>query len=350
MSKKRLIVSIVSTVLALSLLLGAVLAVVLTQQGDVVDENNNPHVESLNGEQPNKNEGEGDQAESNNGSSSVETKDPDPDFDEGNEDLLDASVIAKLSVMERGEPLTDNQGNYTLGSDGSILYEGGDEEAIYTILDALILLVNHAANNGYTTEANHQLQRLYFEYYELFNAMSLEDRHAKLTACVPATGAVATELSLAAETVLGFTRPDGFSFVFEGQIPSETKIQFCHVKPIACNLQANEGLCMYAELQALCGEDTKRNLEMWLHNIVKVVKEAGLSDQHARLAQLLYAYSLANSNYTANWGACLIECISMEQLTFLSLKEAVNAQFGADIAGNTALLSYLETEWDGGVA
>lgn len=350
MSKKRLIVSIVSTVLALSMLLGAVLAVVLTQQGDVVDENNNPYVESLNGEQPNKNEGEGDQAESNNEPSSPESKEPDPDFDEGNEDLLDASVIAKLSVMERGEPLTDNQGNYTLGSDGSILYEGGDEDSIYTILDALILLVNHAANNGYSTEANHQLQRLYFEYYELFNAMSLEDRHAKLTACVPATGAVATELTLVAETVLGVTRPDGFSFVFESQLPSETEIQFCQVKPMSCNLQANEGLCMYAELQALCGEDAQRNLEMWLHNIVKVVKEAGLSDQHARLAQLLYAYSLANSNYKANWGACLIECIGAEQLTFLSLKEAVNAQFEADIAGNTALMDYFETEWDGGVA
>ena len=340
MNKKKTMVSIISTVLALVMLLSAVLIVALAKK-ETPDE----QIDESQGENERNEEMLPSEEEEFPAQKVPEKQEDLPDFDDGNESLLDEGVIYGLTIMERGEPMTDAQGNYLLGSDGSVIYTGGDENAINTILDALILLVNYAANNGYSVEANHQMQRLYFEYYELFNAMSIEERHNKLSACIPATGAVVVELNKAVQDALGLVREDGFEFVVTGKIYDEDSVPFYNVKPMSFDLQALEELCMYSSLHGIYDDGTERNLEAWLHNIIRAVKNAGLSDQYAQLAQLLYAHSLFDAAYAANWEARLIECLSVEELTFCELKEAVNANFGVDITDNALLRIYVESTW-----
>ena len=128
MTKKRMIVSLVCIVLALSMLVGAVLVVVMNRpeepNGDVVG----PVIESPNTPTP----------EQGGSVPPVPEEQPEsetppvvlPDFDEGNELLLDMNLIDHLAAMERGEPMTDEKGNYQLAMDGSIIYQGGDEDTV----------------------------------------------------------------------------------------------------------------------------------------------------------------------------------------------------------------------------
>ena len=344
MTKKRMIVSLVCIVLALPMLVGAVLVVVMNRpeepNGDVVG----PVIESPNMPTP----------EQGGSVPPVPEEQPEsetppvvlPDFDEGNELLLDMNLIDHLAAMERGEPMTDEKGNYQLAMDGSIIYQGGDEDTVNEILDVLILLVNHFANAGYSAEANQQAQRLYVEYYELFNAMSEEDRYSKIGSCIPATGAVATELNALAEQSLGVSRNDGFAFVLESRPYTGPVATFHNVKLKSFDLNSLEACCVYDSLKGTYDEDFERNLKAWLHNIVRVVSEAELSEKHVMVAQLLYAHTLANATYTANWASLLLECLEAEQLTYENLKTAVNAKFGANIDDNTVLQEYIAANFE----
>lgn len=343
MKKKRMIISIV---LALSMLIGAVVAIVMNQPDEsIVNPDNSDTAPSVNAETPQP-------EQMNNTTVTPEQPSVDnaptvlPDFDEGNEQLLDMNLIDYLAAMERGDPMTDEHGNYMISNDGNIIYQGGDEDTVNSILDVLVLLVNHFANEGYSKEANQQVQRLYFAYYELFGSMTEKERYSKLSFCIPATGAVATELSRKAEEALGVTRTDAFAFVFES-IPYEGKQpKFFNVKLTSFDLQDLEEFCLYSSLKNAQDKTTERNLEAWLHNIVRRVNQAGLSSKHIQLAQILYANALANATYTANWGDLLIECLTIEDLTYNNFKTAVNAKFGADILGNTALREFFTANFE----
>lgn len=345
MTKKRMIVSLVCIVLALSMLVGAVLVVVMNRpeepNGDVVG----PVIEPPNTPTPE----QGGTVPTTPEEGQPESETPPvvmPDFNEGNEQLLDLNLMDHLAAMERGEPMIDDKGNYQLAMDGSIIYQGGDEDTINEILDVLILMVNHFANAGYSTEANQQTQRLYVEYYELFNAMSEEERYSKIGSCIPATGAVAIELNTLAEQALGVSRSDGFAFVLESRPYTGAVATFHNVKLKSFDLNSLEACCVYDSVKGIYDEDFERNLEAWLHNVVKVVGEAELSEKHMTVAQLLYAHTLANAAYTANWTSLLLECLEAEQLTYESLKTAVNAKFGANIEDNTALREYIAANFE----
>ena len=151
-----MIISIVCIVLALSMLIGAVVAIVMNQPDEsVVNPDNSDTAPSVNAETPQP-------EQMNNTTVTPEQPSVDntptvlPDFDEGNEQLLDMNLIDYLAAMERGDPMTDKHGNYMISNDGNVIYQGGDEDTVNSILDVLILLVNHFANEGYSKEANQQ--------------------------------------------------------------------------------------------------------------------------------------------------------------------------------------------------
>ena len=345
MTKKRMIVSLVCIVLALSMLVGAVLVVVMNQPEDPNDDVEVPVIESPNTPTPE----QGESGPTTPEEEQFESETPPailPDFDEGNEQLLDLNLMDHLAAIERGQPMTDEKGNYQLAMDGSIIYQGGDEDTINEILDVLILMVNHFANAGYSMEANQQTQRLYVEYYELFNAMSEAERYSKIGSCIPATGAVATELNALAEQALGVSRTDGFAFVLESRPYTGSVATFHNVKLKSFDLNSLEACCAYDSLKGTYEEDFERNLEAWLHNIVRVVSEAELSEKHVMVAQLLYAHTLANAAYTANLASLLLECLEVEQLTYDNLKTAVKAKFGANVDDNTALQEYIAANFE----
>ena len=67
------------------------------------------------------------------------------EFDEGAEVFLDQSIIPYLERMEFGVPAIDENGNYTLDSDGEIVYDMSEEKNLEWVLDNLITLINHFA-------------------------------------------------------------------------------------------------------------------------------------------------------------------------------------------------------------
>ena len=71
-------------------------------------------------------------------------------------------------------------------------------------------------------------------------------------------------------------------------------------------------------------------------------RKAELSDEETVAAQILYAGSLADAEYRADWSEALIRCMKTENMTYDNFKIAVEAEFGVSIDGNVPLQEYFE--------
>ena len=264
-------------------------------------------------------------------------------FDEGNEKYLDTSLVAYLERMEKGVPAVDENGNYYCDENGEIVYDTSKEKELEPVLDNLILLINHFAEEQYSVDALWQIQRFYVQYYDRFGGASFDELAEKLSACFPRGGADAETLADTVQRVFGFSRGDGFAFVFKPFEVAKISIPFCDV--LSQEVELNEDLelfCIYDNWKNEDDDGYERNLEGWLHNVIAVASEAELSAEETVAAQILYAGSLADAEYRADWDEALIRCMKTENITYDNFKIAVEAEFGVSIDGNIPLQEYFE--------
>ena len=265
------------------------------------------------------------------------------DFDDGNEKYLDTSLVAYLERMEKGIPSVDENGNYYCDENGEIMYDTSKEKDLEPVLDNLILLINHFAKEQYSVDAIWQIQRFYVQYYDRFGGAYFGELAEKLSVCFPRGGADADTLADTVQRVFGFSRGDGFAFVFKPFEVAKISIPFCDVLPKEIELSEDlELFCVYDNWKNEDDDGYERNLEGWLHNVIAVASEAELSAEETVAAQILYAGSLADAEYRADWSEALIRCMKTENKTYDNFKIAVEAEFGVSIDGNVPLQEYFE--------
>ena len=266
------------------------------------------------------------------------------DFDDGCEYFLDESLLPYLERLEMGVPATDEAGNYYLNADGKIVYDTATEKHVEGVLDNLITLINHFAREEYSINASHEIQRFYVQYYDRFLDTSFDDLTAGLAVCFPKGGADPETLHESVLNEFGFVSGDDFASVFKPLEVAEIRVDFSNVKPNAVELTDEyKALCIYDEVQNPEDSGYERNLEGWLHNVISACKKASLDEERIHLAQLIYAGSLADAEYRADWAEALIGCLSVEDWTFDTLKLAVEAEFGVCLDGNVPVQNYFET-------
>ena len=265
------------------------------------------------------------------------------DFDDGNEKYLDTSLVAYLERMEKGVPAVYENGNYYCDENGEIMYDTSKEKDLEPVLDNLILLINHFAKEQYSVDALWQIQRFYVQYYDRFGGASFDELAEKISVCFPRGGADAETLADTVQRVFGFSRGDGFAFVFKPFEVAKISVPFCDVLPKEVELSEElELFCVYDYWINEDDDGYERNLEGWLHNVIAVASEAELSAEETVAAQILYADSLADAEYRADWDEALIRCMKTENMTYDNFKIAVEAEFGVSIDGNIPLQEYFE--------
>ena len=265
------------------------------------------------------------------------------EFDKGNEVYLDSSLIAYLERMEQGVPDIDENGNYYLYNDGDLVYDESQEKDLEGVLDNIILLINHFAKREYSMDASHQIQRFYVEYYDRFVGVSFEEMANKMAECFPRGGADPGELNDKVIEVFGFNRGDECVFVFSPLTLAEVKVEFYNVMPLEVEVTDEiESLCIYDSWYNEEDDGYERNLEAWLHNVIKVTQEANLSEEKIIVAQIVYAGSVADADYRSDWADALVKCLSIEDWSYDNLKLAVEAEFGVCLDNNVPIQEYFE--------
>lgn len=266
------------------------------------------------------------------------------EFDEGAEVFLDQSIIPYLERMEVGVPATDGLGNYYLDGVGNVVYDMNGEKNLEWVLDNLITLINHFAKEQYSMEASHQIQRFYVMYYDRLTNLLYDELISKLTECFPTGGANAETLGDTVLNVFGISSGDECAFVFSPISVAEIKVEFYNVAPQNVALTDEvETLCIYDNWRNEEDDGYERNLEGWLHNVIFVAQENGFNDEKTIVAQILYAGSLANAEYRADWKDALIKCFAVTEWTYDSFKQAVETEFGVSIDYNVPIQEYFSS-------
>ena len=263
------------------------------------------------------------------------------EFDEGAEVFLDQSIIPYLERMETGVPAINENGNYTLDSDGEIVYDMSEEKNLEWVLDNLITLINHFAKEEYSMDASHQIQRFYVMYYDRLTDLSYDELIMKMTESFPKEGADAETLGDTVLNVFGISSGDDCAFVFSPIEVAEIKVEFYNVLPTDTVITDEEELlCIYDNWRNEEDDGYERNLEGWLHNVIFAAQENGFDDQKTIVAQILYAGSLANAEYRADWKDAMLRCFAVTDWTYDSFKQAVETEFGVSIDYNLPLQEY----------
>jgi hypothetical protein len=325
MRSKKLLVIVVSVVLVLAMVVGAVYFFLCNKNYD--EPNNTDPITTINP----------DDIQHTVGESVIE-------FDEGNEVFLDESLILYLERMETGVPAVDNNGNYYLHDDGEVVYNYSQEKSLEGVLDNLILLINHFAKAEYSMDAIHQIQRFYVEYHDRFAKIPFEKMANKIAECFPREGADPETLNDRVIEVFGYNRGDNCAFVFYPVKVAPIKVEFYNVLPKTVELEETmKSLCVYDNLHNEDDDGYERNLEVWLHNVISVASEAGLSEEKIIAAQIIYAGSIADAEYRQDWAAALVKCLSIENWNYDNLKLAVDAEFSVCLDYNVSIQDYFES-------
>lgn len=266
--------------------------------------------------------------------------------------LLDSGIIAEIERLKMGVPKEDDKGNYLTDEHGILIYESSYVVDYPDMETNLSVIINHFADKRYTEEAIIQIQRYYFHFARTFTEYDTEELFEKISLCFPAEGTTPEDLTLKAEEVFGQIRDDGFRFVFEEPDKiAEVCAVFCDVKAWG-NTELSEDrekLCIFNELYS--ENESERNLEGWLHKIVNEMADFGYGEKELVIAQLLYAGSLAETDYRYDLIEAMCSCISCEQeQTPEELLLAVRNVFDVNIEDNVALMDYLDgvTVYEGG--
>lgn len=324
MKNKKVPIIVVSVVLVLAMVVGAVYFFLCNKNYD--EANNTDPITTINP----------DDIQHTVGVSVIE-------FDEGNEVYLDESLIPYLERMENGVPAVDDNGNYYFYDDGELVYNYSQEKNLEGVLDNLILLINHFAKAEYSMDASHQIQRFYVEYHDRFAKIPFEKMANKIAECFPHGGADPETLNDKVIEVFGYNRGDNCAFVFNPIKVAPIKVEFYNVLPKTVELEETmKSLCIYDNCHNEDDDGYERNLEAWLHNVILVASEAGLSEEKIIVAQIIYAGSIADAEYRQDWSSALVKCLSIENWNYDNLKLAVDAEFSVCLDYNVPIQEYFE--------
>lgn len=326
MKNKNIILAIIAVILVSALTVGAVF---------IIHKNRTDKAEET--------ESSDDTAVSDTDDISHTTIDTVIEFDEGNEVYLDESIIPYLERMDKGVPALDEDGNYYLYDDGDIVYDHSEERKLESVLDNIILLINHFAKKEYSMDAMHQIQRFYVEYHDSLGDVSFSEMSTKIAKCFPKEGADPETLNQTVIEVFGYNRGDECAFVFSPMTIAPIKVEFYNVLPK--NVEMTDSmklLCIYDSWRNEEDDGYERNLEAWLHNIIYSTKADNISDEKIVVAQILYAGSIADTEYRSDWCDALIRCLSIDDWNYDSLKMSVEYEFGVSLDYNELIKAYFD--------
>lgn len=257
--------------------------------------------------------------------------------------LMDTAILTEIERMNTGTPQADEYGNYLTDQYGYIIFESNCDVDYTEMENNLCVIINYFADRGYSNEAIRQIQRYYYHYARSFAKYETSNILEKIALCFPANGTTPHDLTEKAEEIFGQIREDGFPFVFESPVAvADIKIVFCNVKAWS-NLELSaekEHLCLYDVLYS--GNENERNLEGWLHKIINEMSAMGHGEKELIIAQLLYAGSLAESEYRHDLVNEISSSVTTEPFSVESLKTSIHASFNVNIEDNLALMNYLE--------
>lgn len=263
------------------------------------------------------------------------------EFEKRNEVFIDPNLIPYLERMEKGIPAVDDEGNYYLYNDGNIVYNASQEKDVDGVLNNIILLINYLAKENYSMDASRQIQRFYIEYYERFDNVPFEKMISNIAKCFPKEGADSDKLNDKVNEVFGINRGDECAFVFTPLTFSEIKVEFYNVLPLDVDItEKMKSLCIYDSWHNEEDDGYERNLETWLHNVIKATSEAELSEEKIIVAQIVYAGSIANAEYRPDWADALVKCLFIEDWSYDNLKLAVESAFGVCLDYNVPIQEY----------
>ena len=207
--------------------------------------------------------------------------------------------------------------------------------------DIQIVWLQH---KGYTFDAIQQIQRMYFHYSSNYSKYEIDDLLEKLEACFPSNGTTPEALTDTAKEVFGHVREDGFPFVFEDAVVAEFSFYFCDVKPYFNEelSEEDEMICIFDIWHSEENAEYERNLELWCHKIVKDLQKKNMDDEAIIAAQILYAASLADTEYRATLIDDLVLCFADDAMYDITVfNDKAYEIFGINIEDNVPLMEYL---------
>ena len=259
------------------------------------------------------------------------------------EEMLESNILLQIDRLKSGVPIEDDDGNYLTDENGELVYESSYVVDYIDMEANLAVIINHFADKGYSIEAIKQIQRYYFNYAWTFVKYDKDTLFEMLEMCFPANGTTPDALTEKAEEVFGQFRDDGFAFVFkEPDRVADIYVSVCDVKPWG-ETEVPSGkahLCIFNELYS--GDETERNLEGWLHKIINELSSHGYGEKDIIIAQLLYAGSLTEIEYSSGIIDNIRKCIDADKTQSVEdLELLVRDIFDVDIRENIALIDYL---------
>lgn len=260
------------------------------------------------------------------------------------EAYLNQGILSEIERTMAGVPVADEYGSILTDEKGSFIYEATTAFDFTNIENNLAIIINHFADKGYTFDAIQQIQRMYFHYSSNYSKYEIDDLLEKLEACFPSNGTTPEALTDTAKEVFGHVREDGFPFVFEDAVVAEFSFYFCDVKPYFNEelSEEDEMICIFDIWHSEENAVYERNLELWCHKIVKDLQKKNMDDEAIIAAQILYAASLADTEYRATLIDDLVRCFADNALNdIILLNDRAYEIFGVNIEDNVPLMEYL---------
>lgn len=257
---------------------------------------------------------------------------------------LNQGILSEIERTMAGVPVADESGSILTDENGAFIYEATTAFDFTNVEHNLAIIINHFADKGYTFEAIQQIQRMYFHYSSNYSKYEIDELLGKLEACFPYNGTTPEALTEKAKEVFGHVREDGFPFVFEDAVVAEFSFYFCDVKPYFNEelSEEDEMICIFDIWHSEENAEYERNLELWCHKIVKELQKKNMNEEAIIAAQILYAASLADTEYRATLIADLAHCFADEAMYDITVfNDRVYEIFGVNIEDNVPLMEYL---------
>lgn len=257
---------------------------------------------------------------------------------------LNRGILSEIERTMAGVPVADENGSILTDENGAFIYESTTAFDFTNIEHNLAIIINHFADKGYSFEAIQQVQRMYFHYSSNYSKYEIDELLKKLEACFPSNGTTAEALTEKAKEVFDHVREDGFSFVFEDTVVAEFSFYFCDVKPYFNEelSEEDEMICIFDIWHSEENAEYERNLELWCHKIVKDLQKKNIDDETIIVAQILYAASLADTEYRATLIDDLVLCFADNAMYNITVfNDKVYQVFGINIEDNVPLMEYL---------
>ena len=258
---------------------------------------------------------------------------------------INQGVLAEIERAMTGVPAADENGSILTDEKGEFFFEATTAFDFTNIENNLAIIINHFADKGYSFDSIQQIQRMYFHYSSNYSKYGIEELLEKLESCFPPDGTTPEALTERAKEVFGHVREDGFPFVFEDTVVADLSFYFCDVKPYFNEelSEEDEKICIFDVWHSEENAEYERNLELWCHKIIMDLQKKNTDSEAIIAAQILYAASLADTEYHATLIEKLELCFADNAIHDIPrLNDKVYEVFGINIEDNVPLMDYLQ--------